>query len=179
MNDIKLLQILGSIHRGMLNAYSRVDKGRLIALDRSDDKSSFGPHIGDAYDLSKNLEKSQNDAEGLDRGPDKPKYENLNYRNDDNGFAQERKGPSTTSANSKASEDDTDSSVIVTDTLLSNLLINSVLSALKKGNTSPDFIYCAVEMYCKSLLAVSNRRKCLYICINTNPCSLLVCFVLF
>lgn len=111
----------------MLNAYSRVDKGRLFALDRGDDKSAFGPHISDAFELSKNLKKSQNDA-GEDRGPEKPESES-------DGFVREKKGSSTA-----ADEDGTDNSVIVSDTLLSNLLISSVLSALKAGNSMQEFL---------------------------------------
>lgn len=121
----------------MLNAYSRVDKGRLIALDRGDDKSAFGPHISDAFELFKNLKKSQNDADGQDRGPEKQESEH-------DGFVREKKGSPTA-----ADDDDTDNSVIVSDTLLSNLLISSVLSALKAGNSMLDFLYCCNIMYIK------------------------------
>lgn len=107
----------------MLNAYSRVDKGRLFALDRGDDKSAFGPHISDAFELFKNLKKSQKDADGDDHGPES------------DGFVRETKGSPTA-----AEEDDTDNSVIVSDTLLSNLLISSVLSALKAGNNMQEFL---------------------------------------
>jgi hypothetical protein len=108
----------------MLNAYSRVDKGRLFALDRGDDKSAFGRHISDAFELFKNLKKSQNEADGHDRGPEKSESEN-------------EKGSPTA-----ADEDDNDNSVVVSDTLLSNLLISSVLSALKAGNNMQDFLFC-------------------------------------
>ena len=110
----------------MLNAYSRVDKGRLFALDRSGDRGVFGPHISDAFELNKNLKKSQKDADGLDRGADTLKFEN---------------GTTSASMNSKDSDDNTDSCVTVSDTLLSNLLINSVLSALKTGNLIRDNHY--------------------------------------
>ena len=45
---------VGSIHRGMLNAYSRVDTGLVYPLTEQDDsaaiKSSFGRSLPDAYD---------------------------------------------------------------------------------------------------------------------------------
>ena len=64
----------------MLNAYSRVDKGRLFALDRrSDDKTAFGSHISDTFQLFKNLQKSLND-DNADR-VDKNDISNSNITN--------------------------------------------------------------------------------------------------
>ena len=95
----------------MLNAYGRVDKGRLFPLDRGDDRNSaFGTTIGDTYEHFKNIQKSQ----------DVIRNKNPSPKN------------STKNAN-KNSSLQSEKSVVVSDTLLSNLLINSVLSALRKG----------------------------------------------
>ena len=114
----------------MLNAYSRVDKGRLFALDRRiHDKSAFGSYISDTFEQFKNLQKSSNDnaADGVD------KNENSNSNS---GFFQgkQKQGPTVSATKSKSNEDNIDGFVTVSNTLLSNLLINSVLSALKTGN---------------------------------------------
>lgn len=120
----------------MLNAYSRVDKGRLFALDRrSDDKSAFGSHISDTFELFKNLQKSANDDDRMEKND-----------NSNSGFFQGKQGQGPTAApsKSKSGEDITDSFVTVSNTLLSNLLINSVLSALKTGNS----IMSSCQLFC-------------------------------
>lgn len=131
----------------MLNAYSRVDKGRLFALDRrSDDKSSFGSHISDTFELFKNLQKSSNDADRVEKND-----------NSNSGFFQGKQGqgPTVAPSKSKGGEDNTDSFVTVSNTLLSNLLINSVLSALKTGNNIMSASYSAMypNVHCFTALS--------------------------
>ena len=111
---VSLISLTGSLHRGMLNAYGRVDKGRLYPLNRGEDRNSaFGTHIGATYEHFKSMQRTQDSSDSL-QGNSALHMEDIDSRKKDN------KG-------------DTDDSVQITDTLLSSLLINSVLSALRTG----------------------------------------------
>ena len=151
----------------MLNAYGRVDKGKLIKLDRGDDsKSAFGPVIGQTFDHFKkqqnvtnhqkelNSSRSQQSA-GSKRHSDKYSNskigsnninENSTSTSTSNDDSDRKTGtttdsrPSTSGLNNASNKKNkssdpnlTSNSTHITDTLLSNLLINSVLSALRSG----------------------------------------------
>ena len=163
------LTILGSLHRGILNAYGRVDRGKLIALDRGIDKNScFGSAVGDTFDHFKRIQNllkesgivnnSKNISKILINGKNDLKVNNNNNNDNDNnknvgknsddegnnnvGDIRSGRGGNSSSSSSNnnsdkkksASSSVDDNSVPVIDTLLSNLLINSVLSALKAGD---------------------------------------------
>ena len=123
----------------MLNAYGRVDRGRLFPLDRGDDKNSaFGTTIGDTYERFKNIQKSQDtirDRKNCEMDIEKCKktgknnHKNPERKDNTSHFDVKNSTKKTNKNNSVLS----DKSVVVSDTLLSNLLINSVLSALRKG----------------------------------------------
>ena len=135
----------------MLNAYGRVDKGKLIALDRDDNKrTSFGSTIGETFN---HFQRIQNLLQNYSMGDAKSRNETEDYRhqksdrkalqNDSymesnsssSGNFGDKSNSSRRSNKNKPTESRTDdNSVQVVDTLLSNLLINSVLSALRAGN---------------------------------------------
>ena len=130
----------------MLNAYGRVDKGKLIALDRDDNKrTSFGPTIGETF---YHFQRIQNLLQNYSMGDAKSRNETDDYRHQKSDAKALQEINSTSSGNfgdksnssrrsnkNKPTESRTDdNSVQVVDTLLSNLLINSVLSALRAGN---------------------------------------------
>lgn len=128
----------GSLHRGMLNAYGRVDKGRLHPLNRGDDRdSAFGTHIGATYERFRNVQRTANGSDSINCNTDQSKCKkntDLNVKNVDATHGSRKR-------NKRSDKGITDDSVYVSDTLLSNLLINSVLSALRSGVRSPDLIY--------------------------------------
>jgi hypothetical protein len=102
----------------MLNAYGRVDKGRLYPLNRGEDRNSaFGTHIGATYEHFKSMQRTQDSPDSI-HGNSALHVEDID---------------STHDARKKDNKGDTDESVQISDTLLSSLLINSVLSALRTG----------------------------------------------
>ena len=152
---------LGSIHRGMLNAYGRVDKGKLIALDREDiRRSCFGPIIGETFD---HFLRIQNLLQNYSMGNAKSRNKTDDFRHEKtdvnenhsieinrtssgnlcNSTSSSSSSSSSRSSKNKPTESRTDDdSVQVVDTLLSNLLINSVLSALRAGNRCTNIRIC-------------------------------------
>ena len=114
----------------MLNAYGRVDKGRLYPLNRGEDgDSAFGTHIGATYERFKSVQRTSNSSDSLHGNSDKIKYKKnteLHLEDVDSTHGARKKGK-------KSDKVVTDESVLVSDTLLSSLLINSVLSALRTG----------------------------------------------
>ena len=155
---------LGSIHRGMLNAYGRVDKGKLIALDREDiRRSCFGPIIGETFDHFLRIQNLlQNYSMGNAKSRNKTddfRHEKIdvsrnhsieinrtssgNLSNESSRSSSISSSSSRSSSKNKQTESRTDDdSVQVVDTLLSNLLINSVLSALRAGNRCTNIRIC-------------------------------------
>ena len=115
----------GALHRGMLNAYARVDRGKLVPLDvevetvegkksrsrsgSGSGTSAFGRSIVDTY---QRLHRS--------------KYGGGNDLNSSNGI-------SSNDGNGAANSTSRPPTLDVTNQLLSNLLIPAVLSALKSG----------------------------------------------
>jgi hypothetical protein len=131
-----LALLTGSLHRGMLNAYGRVDKGRLHPLKRGEDReSAFGTHIGATYEHFRNMQGTPNSSDSVHGNSDQSKSKQ-------NTEASIEDIDSTHRARKKDKKGDksvSDDSVLVSDTLLSNLLINSVLSALRTGACASDF----------------------------------------
>lgn len=114
----------------MLNAYGRVDKGRLYPLNRGEDRdSAFGTHIGATYDRFRSLQRTANSSDSQHANSDQSKYKkNTGIHLEDTDLT-----PGARKKDNKGGKGVTDDSVLVSDTLLSSLLINSVLSALRTG----------------------------------------------
>ena len=108
----------------MLNAYGRVDKGKIIALDRGEDsRSAFGPVIGQTFD---HFKVSRNASS---RATDEFDQSTSDKMNSDSSSSGSSKSWRDKSSDSNPNSD----SALITNTLLSNLLINSVLFALRSG----------------------------------------------
>jgi hypothetical protein len=128
-----LALLTGSLHRGMLNAYGRVDKGRLLPLKRGEDReSAFGAHVGVTYEHFRNMQKAPNSSDTLGNS-DLSKYKQNTEVNTEDIEATYRARKKDKKGDKKRDKGVSDDSVLVSDTLLSNLLINSVLSALRTG----------------------------------------------
>ena len=170
---------LGSIHRGMLNAYGRVDKGKLIALDREDiTRSSFGPTIGETFN---HFLRIQNLLQNYSMGNAKSRNKTDDFRhektdvNENHSIEINRTSSgnlcnSTSSSSSRSSKNKPtesrtdDDSVQVVDTLLSNLLINSVLSALRAGNRCTNIRICLYGHLDTSIfISISYGKESIYI----------------
>lgn len=123
----------------MLNAYGRVDKGRLIALDSGAKKNSaFGMNIRDTYDSFREIQKATGSSNNANCSVDRSKLkesveDSVNDINSSDFNPWKR--------NSKSDSSEVNNSVVVSDTLLSSLLINAVLSALAAGEIQDNIFY--------------------------------------